>query len=278
MKGVLYIDGIDVYTSYGISLSEVAYDELVCMPDLKPFPYNDWHEKNGIEPDLSEPVVSAMDVTLPFNIANVGKGYKAFIEAITDGAYHTFHFAVISLTKSLRLKSCGALKSTFELGSFTLTFSDDDPMNGYEYVEPSSSLSALGNYFIDGKDIAIYGVRILQGTMDAIRKSPDVKENLKRDISVKDGVIYDGERVTYKSRTTQLQCLMRAQNAEEFWRNRNALFYDLTRPGEHVLTVSELGKDIPCFYKGCSVKCFYPDNGKYWFEFVLSLEIFKGVI
>ena len=100
----------------------------------------------------------------------------------------------------------------------------------------------------------------------------------KRDISVKTGVVYDGANVTYKSKTAQIKCLMRAANATEFWRNRNALLYDLTKAGERTLTVTELDKEIPCYYKGCSVNCFYPDNGKFWFEFTLSLEFFKGVI
>ena len=278
MRGVLYIDGTDVYTTYGISISEVGYDDLVCLPEIKPIQYNDWHEKNGIEPDLSSPVVAAKDVTIPFNVSEVSSNYSAFIGLLSDGSYHSFNFAEIGLTKELRLKSCGSLKSIQELGTFTLTFSDDDPMKGYQYSAPSSAWDQLGDYLIDGKDVAVYGIRMLRGTKDAIMRSPDVKENLLRNVSVKAGVIYDGKNVTYKSRTVQLQCLMRAKDSAEFWRNRNALFYDLIQKGERTLTVSSIGKDIPCFYKGCSVKCFYPDNGKFWFEFTLSLEFFKGVI
>lgn len=278
MKGVLFIDGVDAYRAYGVSPSATSYDDLVCFPKLKDIPFNDWHEKNGIEPDLSAPVIAARDITLSSLCTKVSEGYNAFIEALSDGSYHIFNFASIGLTKELRLKSCGELASVQDLGSFVLTFSDDDPMRGYSYSAPSSRFEQLGDYLLDGIDFANYGIRFLRGTMDSIRQKPDVKQNLTRDVSTKIGILYDGERVTYKSRTAKLRCLMRASNASEFWRNWNALVYDLTKQGERTLSVSGIGKEIPCFYKGCSVSCFFPDGGKFWFEFTLSLEFFKGVI
>lgn len=278
MKGVLYIDGVDVYTAYGVSVSDVAYDDLVCLPNLKTIAFNDWHEKNGIEPDLSFPVIAAHDVTIPFHIVGEYGNYKAFIAAISDGSYHLFNFASIGLTKELRLVGCGDIESVGDLCSFSLTFSDDEPMKGYAYSAPSSKWHQYGDFLLDGIDFANYGIRMLRGTMDSIKQRPDVKENLKRDVSTKVGIIYDGENVVYKSRTAQLRCLMRASDSTEFWRNRNALVYNLTKPGERILTVTELDKDIPCFYKGASVSCFFPDKGKIWFEFTLNLEFFNGII
>lgn len=277
MRGVLYIDGVDVYTEYGISVSDVAYDDLVCFPSLKDIPFNDWHEQNGIDPDLSAPVVNARDISIPFYVSGAHGGYSAFIEALTDGSYHTFNFATIGLTRSLRLKSCGELMSVSGLGSFSLVFSDDDPSVDV-YESPSSVIAKYGDFLLDGVDFAEYGIRFLRGTMDSITQMPDIKENLKRDISVVNGLQYDGLNVTYKSRTASLRCLMRAGSKEEFWRNWNALLYDLVKEGSRTLTVAELGKEIPCFYKGCSVNCFFPDRGKFWFEFTLDLEFYKGVI
>lgn len=278
MRGILYIDGVDVYTEYGISVSDVAYDDLVCFPSLKNIPFNDWHERNGIDPDLSAPVVNARDITIPFYVSAVHGGYSAFIEALADGSYHSFNFATIGLTKSLRLKSCGELKSVSTLGSFSLVFSDDDPSDTLMDKAPSSYIPMYGDFFLDGVDFAEYGIRFLRGTMDSITQMPDVKENLKREISVIHGLKYDGKNVTYKSRTASLRCLMRARSAEEFWNNWNSLLYSLVKPWNRTLTVTALSKDIPCYYKSSSVNCFYPDNGRFWFEFTLNLEFYKGVI
>ena len=278
MKGVLYIDGVDVYSAFGVSISNAGYDDLVCFPNLKEIQFNDWHEKNGIEPDLSCPVLDSKSVTIPFYHKGTYAQFKAFLGALSDKAYHSFNFAAIGLTKELRLLSGADISSTQDLSSFSLTFSDDKPMEGYAYVAPSSSFKPFGDYLLDGVDFAMYGIRMLKGTMDSIKTPAAIKENLKRDVSISAGVKYDAENVTYKSKTARLRCFMRSDNAEEFWRNRNALLYDLTKEGERILTVTALGKDIPCYYKDCSVECFYPDRGKFWFEFTLDLEFYKGVI
>ena len=272
----MYIDGVDAYSAYGVSVSEAGYDDLVCLPMMKAIPFNDWHERDGIEPDLSAPVVESRDIVIPFHVYDVQDGYNAFIRAITDGAYHLYHFEKIGLSRRLRLKSCGDLSSICGLGSFVLTFSDDDPLT--EAAQPSSSMKKYGDFLLDGVDLANYGIRVLRGTMDSVIKMPDVKENLKRDISVSNGVSYDGAKVTFKSRTAQVKCLMKAASAEEFWNNRSALISALVKPGSRTITIDTLGKDIPCYYKGSTVSCFFPDRGRLWFEFTLDLEFYKGVI
>lgn len=278
MKGVLYIDGVDAYEAYGVSITETAYDDLVCMPTLKPIQFNDWHERNGIEPDLSEPVIDAKKVSITFNQVGGYDRYDAFMQTLSDGAFHTFRFESIGLTKDLRLENCGDIKGIRDLSSFSLSFSDDNPMKGYTYETPASAVERLGDYLLDGVDLADYGIRVLAGTMASITKRPDVKENLKVSTPTSNGVKYDGQNVVFKNKVANVRCLMRASSKEEFWKNRNALVHDLTKPGERTLTVTSLGKEIPCYYKGCSVSCFFPDNRKYWYEFTLSLDFFNGVI
>ena len=215
MNGVVYIDGVDIYKVYGVSVSESAYDDLVCLPKLKTIQFNDWHERNGIEPDLSEPVIAAMSVTIPFFIDGDYERFSSFLSLFSDKAYHTFYFATIGVTKELRLTKTGMPKSISGLSTFSLTFSDDVPLKDYRYSAPSSSLVRLRDFILDGVDVASYGIRILKGSMDSITASPDVKENLRTDISIVPGVSYDGEIVTYKSRTAEIKCLMRAADSDE---------------------------------------------------------------
>ncbi len=278
MKGALYIDDKDAYELYRLSVTCGSYAGLACLPKLKNVPQNDWHERNGVDPDLSSPVIDAHEFTLDFHIVGDISLYYGFITAISDGAYHLYSFSEISLTKRLRLVKCGNVKTIQQLHHFSLTFCDDNPMEGYEYEPAASILQPLYDYAIDGKDLSEYGIRILQGTYDSIVKMPDVKENLKVNLSSLNGQSYDGENVVYKSKSVNLNCLMRAGSIEEFWRNRNALLYDLIQPGARTLTVANLSKDIPFYYKSCRPQCFYPDEGKVWFEFVLTVEFFEGVI
>ena len=278
MKPQLLIDGKDARALYGLSVSAGSYKDLACLPKLKDIAYNDRHEKNGIDPDLSSPVVDAEDIAMEFFIVGDISLYNSLIDVLSNGAYHTFTFNEIGITKTLRLVKCGNVRSIQELHKFSLTFCDDNPMVGYEYESASSDIIPMYDYAIDSKDLSEYGIRILQGTLDSIKKAPDVKENLKVNIQSVNGQHYDGEKVVYKSKSVDLYCLMRARSLDEFWRNRNALLHDLIQPGSRTLSVAAINKEIPFYYKSCSVQSFYPDDGKAWFEFTLSIEFFEGVI
>ena len=200
--------------------------------------------------------------------------------ALSDGAYHLFTFNEIGLKdKKLRFIKSSQPKSVQNLHKFSMTFSDDDPLGGYVYDYATSALLPYYDYSIDGKDVSDYGVRILAGTYEEIIKMPDVKEKLRRNLKILSGQYYDdGGEVTYKTRTVSLKCLMRSRSLAEFWQNRNALLYDLTRPGSHILNVANINKEIPFYYKSCDVDSFHPDGGKVWFEFTLNVEFYKGVI
>lgn len=278
MKNQLYIDGIDIFESFGISVSEESYGDIAGFPALKPVPYNDWHEKDGIDPDLTSPVLDTKAITIAFHFAGSHANYAAFVDILSDEAYHLFNFIEIGCTKRLRLSKCGDIKSTLDLHGFKMTFIDDTPLEGYSYAAPQSAIYPLGDYCIDGVDVATYGLRVLQGTYDSIIKAPDVKLNLTTSNSISSGAKYDGEKVTYKSKSCKLRFLMKSASFEEFWRNRDALLFDLSKPGARVLSVAALDKDIPFYYKKCEVSCFFPDRGKIWFEFRVEIELFKGLI
>lgn len=277
MKDELYIDEIDAYSEYGVYLAENAYNDIVCFPPIKPIAYNDWHEKDGIDPYLDSIEKDAQRITIPFHQVGTYEDYVKFIEYLTLYPCE-FYFKKIGHTLWLRFESCGQLKSTGNLMSYSLTFVDDFPMEEYERENPSSSMTPKGDYFFGLRDVAEYGIRVLQGTMDSIKQMPEIKENLKIDPAGFSGIEYDYGPHTFKSKTAKINCLMKASSIEEFWRNRNALVDMLTDSGYPKFKVTELDKEIDYFYKGCSVKSFHIDAGSVWFEFTLELEFYKGVI
>lgn len=279
MTPKVIIAGKNMRELYNLSLIEGSYKNLACLPKLKSINYNDWHEKNGIDPDLSAPTIDAQDISLNFSIVGNYNLYNDFIEFLSDVSVHAFVFPELGYGCPLRLVKCNSIKSIQDLHLFGLSFCNDNPLiNLPSYEPPYSDITPCYDYAIDGRDVAEYGIRVLQGTLDAIRKQPDVKENLKTNIQSVSGQSYDSASVVYKSKSVDLNCLMRAKDVSEFWRNRNALLLDLIRPDARILTVTAIGKDIPFYYKSCSPKSFYIDDGKVWFEFSLSVEFFNGVI
>lgn len=268
MTGRLYIDGKDAYTEYGVYVERGGWNELIAYPSLKAVESNDWQEKDGIEVDLSAPVLDTREVSIKFAIASFDDHFFAFIALLSDSAYHTFDCRYIRRTYKLRLVSLSNLAVAQALGVTTLKFADDFPLSGYTYTAPESNILAYNDYIFDDVKFTDYGVRILKGTLDEVMKIPTVKTNLLRNINTQAGAIYDDKNVTYKSKDVKINCLMRAETLEELWRNYDALLYDLTRPEEHILKVDRLDKKFSFYYKSCQVSEFYPTD-KIWLQFTL---------
>jgi hypothetical protein len=270
MTGNLYIDDLDVYALYRVFITESGYNNLVAFPSLKPVDSNDWAEEDGAEFDLSSPVLDTREFSIDFAFHGESSRFGAFLELLSDEAYHDFNFPGIGRTYRLRLVSQPGMSRVSTLGTFSLRFADDFPLSGYTYREPQSSIVTRRGYELDGRDLSEYGVAILQGSDTEILKSPTVKKNLLQNMKSREGAMYDGEVVFFQTKEVRLDCLMRAETLAEFWQNYNALLYDLSRPEERVLFVDSTGYEYPCYYKSCSVSNFSP-TGKIWFRFSLVL-------
>jgi len=271
MRARLYIDGKDAYTMYGVYVQMSGWNELISMPPLKAVPTNDWQEEDGVEVDLSEPVLDSREVSVRFAVRQAYSRYFALMKMLSDGAYHTFDCVYIGRTFRLRLIGVGSFSTNGDLGEVTLKFADDFPLDGYKYQPPVSTLPSDDRFALDGVPFSDYGVRILKGTLSEITKTADVKTNLYRNIKTQQGAIYDSKTVTYKSKDVRLSCLMTSETVEGLWHNYDALLYDLTRPDERELWVGGLEQDFACYYKSCQVSEFFPDRGKAWLRFTLTL-------
>lgn len=270
MTGRLYIDGHDAYLQWGVYVVLGGWNEAIAYAPLKTVEYNDWQEEDGIEADLSDPKLNTKEISLNFAYAGLYSRFIEFVNLLADGAYHEFNCVHIRRQFTLRMTQMPNLDHAATLGFVSIKFSNDFPLKGYSYRQPSSSVTRAEDYLIDGVPFTDYGCRILKGSLSEVMKSAAVKPNLLRNIATQPGAIYDGAVVTFKSKDVKLNCLMRADTLDELWRNYDALLFDLIRPDERLLEVSELEQTFPCFYKSASVSEFYPDD-KIWLAFTITL-------
>lgn len=270
MKGRLFIDGHDAYAQWGVYVVGGGWNDLIGYPPLKAVPFNDWQEYDGIEADLSDPKLDAKEATVNFAFGGLYANAMALVELLSDGAYHEFDCAYIGRKYKLRMVQTPSLDYAKVLGFVSIRFSNDYPLDGYTYQAPASDIAVADDYLIDGVPFTKYGCRILQGSLSEVMRTADTKQNLLRNIAIESGVMYDGKNVTFRSKDVRLKCLMRADTLAGLWRNYDALLYDLTKPGERTLGVTELGQDFPCYYKSANVTEFYPDD-KIWLAFTVVL-------
>ena len=270
MTGKLFIDGLDAYTQYGVSLAKGAYEVIVCHPPLKDVEVNEWHEYDGIEADLSSPKLDSRTLSIPF-VCNDWYETGAMYELLADGAFHTFLFTELALTLSLRLVAQNSVKTLKWLQMFTLNFADDFPLNGFVYSEPIES-DFIDGYVLDEKDFGSFGIRVQNGTLEEVYRLPAVKENKLVNIKSNDGVIYDGQAVKFKAKDVKLSLLMRSVDIGTFWKNYNAFLFMLVLPNERNLYVSDTEESFACYYKESEVtEMHILSNGRIWCKFSVTL-------
>lgn len=252
--GCCYMDGIDLYTRFGVWITKGGYNELLSFPEMGDVDFNDWPEEDGIDADLDNPTLKEKECTISFMASNPRIDAAEFIYAVSQPGYHTFTVTTLGRQWRLRLLSQPENKIYSWKSVFSLKFSDDFPYRPAEYAIPVDGgglLKRPSMYELDGVGLDRYGIIVLSGRNELL-KSPDVKENLKRSIFSMDGVIYDADQTFFKAKETTFKCCLIAVSIERFWLCYTAFFNDLVKPGERQLYFDYTSEEYPCYYKKSS--------------------------
>lgn len=275
LTGRLYIDGADAWENYGVFVEQYGYKGLVSMPSFKEISVTEWAEYDGEEADLTDPVLDAKTVSIPFCITNVAKAEDLYA-TLYGGAYHTFKFADLGgKTYKLRMTSTGSFSSLIQLGKLTIAFSDDFPPTptGEPYAAGASGVKQTG-YTIDSTDFAQYGVYVTRGTDDNMRKAADIRAALTIDPTTAAGVTYDdGASPVFKAKDVTLKLFIHATDIDDFWERWNAFFAAVTAAETHKLYFPRLEAEYECYYKSCAVQKFeIVPARRVWCEFNVTVR------
>ncbi len=274
MIGCYYIDGVDIYTQYGVSVTEGGYEGLFSYPALKIPDSNDWSEEDGQDVDLSAPVLDSREFILSF-CGNNDTSIADFIASLSDGSYHDFEIDELGYVFSIRLVAQSNLILNQGMKLFNLTFADDFPLRDYVYSDPIPTGINQNIYSLDDRNLADYGLWVLQGTEAELQKTPAVKKNLTINLNSLSGVIYDGDSVRFQSKDVTIKLRMITDSPYTFWNNYNAFLFDLTRPGTRNFYSDETGITYPCYYKNSSVSKT-SILWRVWIDFSVTL-CFNGI-
>lgn len=272
MKNLLFIDGKDAFTEYGVFVEQYGYKQLIQFASFKKIDTTDWPDVDGIEADLTDPKLDTRSLQIQFCITDTRYAEDLFDE-LSIGAYHIFEFRQLGKSYKLRMTSNGSFKSFIRLGKLTLTFSDDFPAvpTGTHYALGKSGIRQVG-FEIDGIDISQFGSYVLDGSEDSIRKAANTKDNLKISSKASAGVIFDASSLRFKSKDVTLKLLIDAPNITEFWKRYDGLFAVILKPESRYFYYAQLGNEYECYYKSMSVSKFdILRSGKVWCEFSVTL-------
>ena len=286
MTGEFYVNGKDIFNTYGVFVMQGGYNGLLSYPALKKVDTNDWPEEDGIEVDLTLPVLDGKDFVISFGFVGSEADFSAFCGLLENSAY--IDAVILGRGYRLRLLSYSDMTQVNgDLHSFSVRFSDDFPLYGYEYLSSVSNLGIGGQYKLDGVDFGNYGIRVVDDHISEDLGRPGIKEALKRNIDTTGGRIYDeGAQVKRKGRDMVLICYMKADSLPDLWRNYDAFLYDwvradisrtdITQRGLRVLTNSASDRQMQCYYRSSQVKDFVPADGEAWILFSVTFTIVAG--
>lgn len=237
MTGFCYMDGVDIYTAYGVIIAENGYNDFLTFPALVEPDKNDWPEENGIEVDLSELTFQPREITVPFAVIS-GNNWKGFYQMLTAVGYRSVNIPVLQKTWNLRVSEVPAFEE-FPAGTiFEVKFVEDYPVINRSYPIPTGTAPIACAISMDGIRLDKYGIIIEDGLDDLQRPAP-LKKTLTRKSSGISGQIYDTQLVRFAEKEITLKCYLNASQMEDFWNLYNAFFGDLTKAGERTFTYAE---------------------------------------
>lgn len=303
MTGDTIINGTDIYTTYGAFVSLGGYNSLVEWPASKSVAYNDWQEEDGIEADLSALKLDSHEFEMSFGLQRPIQDILEFYSFLCSSPTMTCSFVSIGLTdKTYRVMGLSSLDHAFAFGEIKVRFADDSPLAGYEYLAPSVSHALpVSAFCIEGTPLSEYGVRTLYGTLQSVFMQGSVKQFLLRNISTIHGSLYDANPKLWDAQSSswsqsstkgtprfnaveiKLNCALSAPTATEFWRNYNALLWDLTAPDDNKDNMEKCARVLTfedeiwnTYYYGQTVEdvSLWPD--KITVRFTLSLIALGG--
>lgn len=269
MQGRLYIDDIDAFAAWGVYLQDGSGKNVVQMPPLKAVNTTEWAEYDGIEADLSNPVLDSRSLQLAFHVTDI-TGADLFYDTLITSVYHNFRFPRIDKTYRLRLTSCGGISLYRRHGILTLTFAEDIVV-----VPPATpsvaNLVDSDGYRLDNKNLACYGLRVTEGSEAQVRRWADIRQRVRVSSRYSAGATYDGVgAVKVKNRDLTLSLHLHTDTVSAFWQRWNALYTTLLTPGEH--NISAFGMSLSCYYRSSSVKVFrVTEDGQMWCDFSVTL-------
>lgn len=139
-KGQLYINDVDAYTEYGISLNEAGLSTLITFPERKDFVKNEVRTEHGTRYNLtSPPCIKEREVTLYFHMyANNSEHFNERLNTLKELFIATVE---IKLRTSFEPNVCYRL---LYVSCLPLTqFRQEYALIGIKFVEPNPNNRSL---------------------------------------------------------------------------------------------------------------------------------------
>ena len=257
-------------STWGVWVTNGGLKDFPNYPPSKKVYCNDWHESDWKEALLSEQLMlGAQNIILEFASETVAEmdAFATYLNSVV-----VCIFVVGGNSKILRYVKNSSIR---HLGGVCVSRFDfiQDSMYIYNASLPDTTKPATG-MTMDGNDMKIYSLIVLDDTFGNMLRYPSMKNNLVINSEYENGQIVDTSFFTYAKDTVTINLCMMA-SSDDFWSFYNKLIYDLTRQHERVIAYK--GYTMHCFYKSCNTIQFFIGNGLLGWKFRLTFSVISSV-
>ncbi len=268
------INKIDIGEGFGAYLEKGGLKELLSFAPLKKPKANDWYEVDGLEVDLDAPRLDSRTLSLSFILKDC-KQAEAFENFLIQA--RTFRLAFAPCFEwDLRFVALAGYDK-WENGTLRLKikFAEDKPITGETSPVGDSpdTPSERGNFSValrqggeltEGVLSKNYGVRLLKGYVESIKKHLEIKQGLASNngkLRVENGKLIPNSQFSIinskKSYDFELKCYLKAESLEDLKAKYYALMSHLIQPQARVLKLKYIDEPIKCYYQSCRVQHVY---------------------
>ena len=281
------IDGVNILTTYSATLLYGSLNSLIEYPDIKPPKKNDWAEYDGIEVDLSNPVLDKRNVTLTFLILE--DKIDSFVTFLLAKTYRDYYSKDLNYTFTLRCLEIVDIDKTQPKFAIKIKLSDDFPLKDYVYEGLSRIIyfssttitwdrtdiffgqsSTDYGFVIDDISSSAYGILLLEETNDSLDSSAKTKNKLEIESNFISGV-FVAEQASKKKEYSATLDLFFKESVVNFMKGYNAFLYNLIKPENRILAIN--GKTYNFYYDKSKVITLIVINNVVWCNFEVNIVL-----
>lgn len=261
----MIIDTVNIQQIYSATLLEDSLNSVLEYPSLKKPLSNDWAEYDGLEVDLLSPVLDKKEVVLSFLIER--EKIDLFVSFLMAKTYRAYGFSEINTTLSLRFVEVTGIEKSLNKCSITVKLSDDFPLQNYTFTNPFLTAENR-NYFLDGKNVAEYGLIVLNDSEFNLLSEVVTKDKLEIESKFIGGSLYS-EQVSKKKETNATISFFANQTLSNFLIGYRAFLYNLVKPNMRVIVINGLSYNF--YYDKSNIDAFILKNGNVWCSFQVKI-------
>lgn len=139
MIGKLYVNGIDAFSTWGVTFEDGAYEKLLAGDSMKDYITNESRSINGVQVLIKDPRLKERDVTVTFIVMKTGTSFLSnfnnFVSVlrngkIVEGKIYPLDIYVVDLGMTFKLiyqASISLNQANLKFGKLAVKFLEPNP-------------------------------------------------------------------------------------------------------------------------------------------------------